>query len=193
MSPEEICGFVRLLAAGFGFGAVVAAIVTALLLRHYLPAYLNEKGKNLATREDIASITREIERVRSEYGAMLEELKARHQLRLAAIDHRLRAHQEAFTLWQGLITEPEDSGKAILECQAWWGKNCLYLEPDVRQAFVVAYHNAHNRAEFVRIGADARLITDAWAKVMEFPDVLFAAIQLPGLSELEVKAMQEPK
>ncbi len=190
MSLEELRGLVTLF-AGFGLGAIVAAVVTALLLKHYLPAYLNEKGKNLATREDIAAITREVERVRNEYGALLEEVKARHQLRLAAIDRRLQAYQEAFTLWRSLITGPEQSGKAVIECQTWWEKNCLYLEPGVRQAFVVAYSNAHLRAEFVRAHADSKLITEAWDKVKAFPDILFAAIQLPGLSELETKALQE--
>lgn len=191
MSVEELRGLVTLF-AGFGIGAVVAAIMAAMLLKHYLPAYLNEKGKNLATREDIAAITREVERVRIEYGALLEELKARHQLRLAAIDRRLQAHQEAFTHWRSLIAGPEESGKAVIECQGWWEKNCLYLEPNVRQAFVVAYSNAHLRAEFVRASADSKLITEAWDKVKAFPDVLFAAIQLPGLSELEAKTLQQP-
>ncbi len=174
-----------------GFGAFVGAIGTLLLLRFFLPAYLNEKGKNLATREDIGAITREVERVRVEYGALLEELKARHQLRLAAIDRRLNAHQEAFILWRSLMTGVEESGKAIMACQEWWEKNCLYLDPRVREAFVVAYTNAHLRAEFVRVHADATYITEAWDKVKAFPETLFAAVQLPGLSELETMALQE--
>lgn len=40
------------------------------------PSYLKEKGKNLATREDTESITRLVERVRSESARELEELRA---------------------------------------------------------------------------------------------------------------------
>jgi hypothetical protein len=170
-------------------GAIVASIVVLLVLKHYFPAYLSEKGKNLATKEDIAAITREVERVRHEYSALLEELKARHQLRTASLDRRLQAHQEAFTQWRALIAGPSESGDAVIACQSWWEKNCLYLEPNVRQAFVEAYTNAHLRAEFVRARAEAKYITDAWDKVMAFPNILFESIQLPPLTPTESKAL----
>jgi len=189
MTPAEL--HTLLLGLGeFGLGAVVAAIVAILLLKHYAPSYLAEKGKNLATREDVAAITNEVERVRHQYGALVEELKARHQLRMAALDRRLQAHQEAFTLWRNLISEPVESGAAVIACQTWWEQNCLYLEPNVRQAFVEAYMNAHLRNDFIRVRAEAHFITDAWAKVMAFPNILFASVQLPAMSELEVKAVQ---
>ena len=69
----------------FGAGAVIAGVVVFLLLKSFLPSYLAEKGKNLATREDIAEITDKIEKVKSGYALILEELKAHHQLRLAAL------------------------------------------------------------------------------------------------------------
>lgn len=50
--------------------------VLALLATRYLPSYIKEKGKNLATKEDIASITNEIEKVRSQYAENIEALKA---------------------------------------------------------------------------------------------------------------------
>jgi len=176
--------------SGFGFGAAIAALVAALILKHYLPSYLTEKGKNLATKEDIAAITREVEHVRHEYNTLVEELKAKHQLRMAALDRRLQAHQEAFTHWRSLVSGPVESGAAVVACQTWWEQNCLYLEPTVRQAFVAAYTNANLRAEFVRIRAEAHLITAAWQKIIEFPDILFSAVQLPAMSETEIKALQ---
>jgi len=86
-----------------GVGAIV------LLLRS-LRSYATEKGKNLATKEDIGTITREVEKVRSEYAErfeslaqqnrlLLEHTRQRHELRLAALDRRLAAHQEAYALW----------------------------------------------------------------------------------------------
>jgi hypothetical protein len=177
------------LVGAFGLGAVAVAVVGLWLLKHYLPAYLTEKGKNLATKEDVAGITREVERVRHEYNAILEELKARHQLRTASLDRRLQAHQEAFTQWRALIAGPSESGEAVIACQAWWEKNCLYLEPHVRQAFVEAYTNAHLRAEFVRARAESKYITEAWDKVVAFPNVLFDAIQLPPLTATETEAV----
>ena len=188
MAPGELQTLVNIVGS-FGLGAIVAAVAVLLLVKHYLPAYLSEKGKNLATKEDIAAITREVERVRHEYSAVLEELKARHQLRTASLDRRLQAHQEAFTQWRTLIAGPQESGDAVVACQSWWEKNCLYLEPKVRQAFVEAYMNAHLRAEFVRARAESKYITDAWDKVMAFPNVLFEAIQLPPLTTAETQTL----
>ena len=53
--------------------AWLASIPTiALLIKFYLPGYIKEKGKNLATKEDIAGITDQIEQVKAEYSKQLE-------------------------------------------------------------------------------------------------------------------------
>ena len=108
---------------------------------------------------------------------------------MAALDRRLLAHQESFTHWRSLVTGPVDSGAAVGACPSWWARNCLYLEPTVRQAFVVAYSNASLRNELVQVRAESSLIIDAWQKVMAFPDILVAAVQLPPMSEAEVNAI----
>jgi len=72
----------------------------------FTSAYFAAKGKNLATREDIGKIEREVQRVRDEFARtrverahenrlMLRRLGLRHQLRVAALERRLQAHQEA--------------------------------------------------------------------------------------------------
>jgi hypothetical protein len=45
------------------------------------------------------------------------------------------------------------------------------------------------RDEFVRVRAEAKLIQEAWAKVIAFPEVLFKAIKLPPLSESETESL----
>lgn len=45
----------------------VIIVIGALLLKSYLPTYFAEKGKNLATKEDIKDITEKVEAVRAEY------------------------------------------------------------------------------------------------------------------------------
>jgi hypothetical protein len=52
----------------------MAALV--LLAKHYLPTYITEKGKNLATKEDIGEITKEIEKVKYSYAHELETIRA---------------------------------------------------------------------------------------------------------------------
>lgn len=176
--------------SGLGIGAFVASFIAWLLIKNCLPSYLSEKGKNLATKEDVAQITRKVEEVRHEYASLVEKLRARQQLRMAAVDRRLQAHQEAFTHWRSLFSNPLEAGSKVLACQAWWERNCLYLEPSVRQAFLVAYSNAQMRDEFVRMRADSKVITELWGKVMAFPDILFNAVQLPPLTEIEIAALK---
>jgi hypothetical protein len=190
MTPEEFTA-IKSLVTAFGAGAVVAAVIAYLVLKFYLSSYLTEKGKNLATREDIAAITDKVESVRTQYATLIEELKARHQLRLAAVDRRLQAHQEAFTLWRKLMsaTHTDEIGTVVIECQAWWEQNCIYLEPTVREAFVSAYGAAHGHNALMRGRAEVKVITESWSLITGFPNILFQAVQLPTLSELEAKAL----
>lgn len=60
--------------------AIIVAIgIGGLLLKHYLPSYLTEKGKNLATKEDVEEITRKVEGVKTQYQSEVEKLKAELQ------------------------------------------------------------------------------------------------------------------
>ena len=83
---------------------IVIISLVFLFFKLYVSAFIAEKGKNLATRQDIEEITNKIEGVRIQYTLLAEELKARHQFRLAALEKRLEVHQQAFTLWRKLLT-----------------------------------------------------------------------------------------
>lgn len=54
----------------------VSIVILGWLIRFYLPGYMGEKGKNLATKEDIAEITNKIEQVKVEYAKQLELYKS---------------------------------------------------------------------------------------------------------------------
>ena len=41
--------------------------IVFFIFRHYLPGYFGKKGENLATKEDIAEITSQIEQVKMEF------------------------------------------------------------------------------------------------------------------------------
>lgn len=193
MTPEEI-SFIYKHATAYGLFGLVGIALIYLIGRHAVGGYLGEKGKNLATREDLAHLTKIVEDVKAPYAQLQEELKARHQLRIAAIDRRLQAHQEAFTLWRELMghVHTKSVGPIVLKCQAWWEGNCLYLEAEVREAFVQAYSAAHSHHAYVDGRADAELVKSNWKEINQFPEVLFRAIKLPPLSELEKKALDEP-
>src|SRR5882724_8673979 len=68
----------------------------------YFGSYLKRKGENLATKEDIKELTHLTEQVRNEYAKVLENFSYENRLRLAALDRRLEAHQQAFALWYRL-------------------------------------------------------------------------------------------
>lgn len=144
--------------------------VVALVVRSLLPAYLGEKGKNLATKEDIAEITQRIEEVKTQHALVLEASTATHQLRLAAIDKRLQAHQEAFELWREMMTvahqEADLTGPTVMKCQAWWNRNCLYLEPKARDAFSLAYSSIGHHRGLVVSRADVETIKSNWLNII---------------------------
>ena len=60
--------------------------ILVLLGRNYLSSYFDEKGKNLATKEDIEEVTDRIERVRIQYASEIEMLRSE----LAQLAHPVR-------------------------------------------------------------------------------------------------------
>lgn len=181
-------------AGAFGVGGVLFGAIVFYLLKSFIPSYLNEKAKNLATREDIAQITDEIEYVKAQYAFLIEELKAKHQLRLAAIERRLQAHQEAFALWRELLanTHTENIGATVIKCQTWWENNCLFLEPSVREAFSDAYSAAHMHNALVRGGLPAlQEAKENWNRITKAGQLIVEAVQLPGLTSSEKQQLVE--
>ena len=56
--------------------AVIIIEITIVLTVAFLYSYANKKAQNLATKEDVSEITRQIEAVKHEYSAKLESVKA---------------------------------------------------------------------------------------------------------------------
>jgi hypothetical protein len=81
---------------------IFQAVVT--LAVWFLASYIKEKGKNLATREDIQEITDKIESVKTEYAKELEGLKSQLNAKFHA--HTVRFEKEFQVLeevWSRLI------------------------------------------------------------------------------------------
>ncbi len=173
----------------YGFEAIIAGIVVFLLLKFFLPGNLTEKGKNLATSEDIAEITQKIEGVKADYSVLLEELKSKHQMKLAAIDKRLEVHQKAFSLCWELVNKvhTEDVHSTVIKCQTWWVENCLYLEPEAREAFSKAYHSAAAHKAYLQDRNNVKLVQQNWTTIMEAGQIIIEAVKLPRLTEAELK------
>ncbi|WP_157649458.1 hypothetical protein [Burkholderia ubonensis] len=165
------------------------AFLVGFVVREFLPGYFRKKGENFATKEDIAEITDLQKAVEHRFNELIENSKQRHALRLAALDRRLAAHQEAFSLWRELLsnTHGEKVGPVVLRCQEWWERNCLYLEPNVRDAFVRAYSAAHSHHSYTQARADSNIIEENWRDISIFPKVLFDAIQLPPIRQVDAE------
>jgi hypothetical protein len=95
MELAEIEKIMSLLGS-LSLGAVIGALVVYLLLKSFLPSYFSEKGKNLATKEDVASITDKVESVKTDYAKVLEELRSNNQLKLAEIEREKNIKKEVY-------------------------------------------------------------------------------------------------
>ena len=179
----------QVVSGGIG-GIIVAALVGAAVW--FLRPYLARKGENLATKQDIEHLTRAQEGVKSEFNLLLEMQRSEAQLRLAVVEGRFQAHQEAHSLWIKLVgnVHSDDIGKVVMECQSWWVENSLYLDPDARKAFRSALFAANNNRDFLVGPRDAehiKLINDNWREIMEAGAIIEAAVNLPSLAESEIR------
>jgi hypothetical protein len=112
----------------------------------------------------------------------------RNQLRLAALDRRLQAHQDAYSLWRRILKDLDTAkiGDTVMECQEWWNNNCLYLTPDARQAFVQAYLTASSRA-VVMGSRDVNLISREFEIIKRAGELIAQGVELPIINEGEDK------
>jgi hypothetical protein len=160
----------------------------------YFGAYLRRKAENRAQREDIENLTELIERVRSEYARQLENLVQRnreilaassqqHQMRLAVLEERFRAHQQAYTLCRELFhaVHTERITDAVIKSQIWWEENCLYLDADAREAFWRGIRAAGLHGELLRGRADSQLIRDNWKKMEDAQAAIERSVALPPI------------
>lgn len=80
----------------YGFEAVIAGCIVFILIKFFLPGYLSQKGKNLATREDIEEITNKVESVKAGYAEVLEEVRNNNQIKLASINREKEIKKEVY-------------------------------------------------------------------------------------------------
>lgn len=162
------------------------------LLKHYFPAYFSEKGKNLATKEDIAEITRRIEDVKHTYALLLEDQRQKGQLRFAALDRRLEVAQQAHVLWWNLLRalHTPEVGDHVQKCQEFWVNNRLYLSEDVsfsfRQAYMAAADHENLKEASRHDKALMREVRKNFARITDAGDIIVRSVAIPPLNEVPV-------
>lgn len=113
---------------------------------------------------------------------VISRANLRHQLRIAALEKRLEAHQHAYTLWRKLLFADKRSKEiydVVMECQDWWENNCLYLSSSAREAFFRAYHSARDHADLLRVPEKAELVKSAHQVVERAGKLILEAVSLP--------------
>jgi hypothetical protein len=84
---------------------LIVLLFIGYLLRDFFPSYSKEKGKNLATKEDIHGITDKIESVKAEYAKSLEAVKTKLQLEASIRAAYQQKCLEALTAINDLLVE----------------------------------------------------------------------------------------
>ncbi|WP_421226809.1 hypothetical protein [Aeromonas jandaei] len=77
-------------------GFLLGGVVVYFILKSYLPAYLTEKAKNLASKEDIGLITAKVEAIKLNHSYLLEEVKNNNQVKFAEIERAKAIKKEVY-------------------------------------------------------------------------------------------------
>ncbi|MEY4730376.1 MAG: hypothetical protein RL020_1534 [Pseudomonadota bacterium] len=179
--------------------SIIVGIVIGYFLNGFFPNYINEKGKNLATKEDIGKITEIVETIKKDNAELLELQKAKHQLRMAAIDKRLETHQQAFSFLRKLNSphlSKEQSENMYWEIFEWWTNHCLYLEPEASKAFTLAIDAIRHHPDALasaKIDHDKergiRLVIENAERITNGFRVIQESIQLPAISDIQLNLL----
>ncbi len=83
---------------------VVLIFLLGLFIKNYLPSYMDEKGKNLATKEDIQEITRKTEEVQKEFKEGFEYFSSDLQFKY---DFYYKQYSELYSKLYAIIIQSE--------------------------------------------------------------------------------------
>ena len=120
---------------------------------------------------------REIVNLQNQHADALERSRQKHELNLAALEKRLEAHQQAFTLlWKFFApNSPEALSSHARECEIWWVENCLYLNEEASRAFravcsgFVRSVSYNSEGEMLLSGSTWSLFVDAFENIQKVP------------------------
>jgi hypothetical protein len=176
-----------------------AIVIIIAALTSFLGSYLRKKSENIATKEDIGKITNEVEKIKQEYSERLQNLahqnqmileqgNRQHQLRMAALDKRLEAHQKAYALCHKMIHSVYDReiliAPIVYECQDWWVENSLYLTAEAREGVFDACQRVLFHREMLINGRDQRevFVEENWKAINHTLKILVKGVELPPIA-----------
>lgn len=197
MTPEEFRVLFDAKSEALSSMALACTIVTVALsgAAAFLGAYLAEKARNTATKEDIEDITHKIERTKVEYSKQLEELKGTYQLHSVSALKRMDALQGAYVRWTALIRSVHSSNlnDEHGSTSKWLLENCIYLSAEVRSALDEALMAAFLHKGMLEARLPKNEIEENWAKIRRVSDVILAEANLPPIPKGQFPEIDEAK
>src|SRR3990172_11560405 len=111
---------------------------------------------------------------------------------MAALDKRLEAHQQAYTLWLQLRRSVHKKNTdVVIKCQKWWEENCLYLDMESRKAFMSSIHAVALHPDLTGGQATNDKVEENWRYINECGEILIRGAGLPSFGETELKEIDE--
>lgn len=83
---------------------IILVFLLGLFIKNYLPSYMDEKGKNLATKEDIEAITRKTEEVQKEFKEGFELFSSDVRFKY---DFYFKQYSELYSKLYGIVIQSE--------------------------------------------------------------------------------------
>jgi hypothetical protein len=121
-----------------------------------------------------------------EHTFFIETFRSEQSLRALAGSERLKAYQEAFSLWRRLYDRPADDD-LLTEASDWWREHCLYLDKDARGAFIGGLSALKERRHHLASEtSDEDVVERLWRKFLTGPDAIFTGAGLPKLATTEL-------
>jgi hypothetical protein len=173
-------------------GLISGIAVFYFLLKYFFSSYVKEKGRNLATKQDIAEITNKVEEIKHQYNLLREQFKARNQLRLAALDKRLEVHQKAFSLLRELsfiICSGKETITTVTKCDNWWWENCFYLDAETREVFYEFIKKVPEKFHELPLKERIAIRTDMERIIVSLQE----AVELPPIKDIKLDDFESKK
>ena len=116
---------------------IVVIVGIGFFIKNYFPSYFNEKGKNLATKEDIAEITNRIESVKSSYEKSLVKFGTYHKNQANVIGqlykHLVASLDDLFLLSVPNEEKLKQANKSSSEFLKYYKLHRIYIEPHLKE------------------------------------------------------------
>lgn len=117
---------------------------------------------------------------------------SRNKDRYVTLDKRLEVHQLAFSLSLQLPSaahDPENNSDLLHQCDNFWKNNCLFMVPEVRESFRVAYQTVRFYPSYKDNHEKGKIsdkeLKEVWQKIIKSTHDIVESVGFKWLGDLE--------